>query len=144
MNKHIGSAGVAALFLVAVAAPAMAGKMADPICTDRPGKGSATCTVPKGHFQIETGLADWSLTKSGGTRDTELEVGASAIKYGVTDHLHVEVDVVPLIRTTSRAAGFRDHSSGVGDTLVKVKQELSLGDGPWSRRPKRHTPPSLM
>ena len=124
--------GLWAMAAAASPAPALAGTMSDPICTDRPGKGSATCTVPKGHFQIETGLADWSLTNAAGERDTELDLGASAIKYGVTDHIHIELDVVPLIRTTSRAAGIHDHASGVGDTLVRVKQELALGDGPWS------------
>lgn len=132
MNIHYGSAGVAALFLLAVSAPATAGKMADPICADRPGKGSATCTTPAGHFQFETGLADWSLTKSGGTRKSDLKLGATSVKYGLNDRLHVEVSFTPLVRQTSRSSGGHSTSSGFGDTNVKLKQQLTADGAAFS------------
>ena len=116
---------------VAASSSAVAGTMTDPICTDRPGKASSTCSVAKGHVQLETGLADWSLTKNGNERDTELDLGASAIKYGLTDHLHVEIDLTPYVRLTSRAPGARDRAGGFGDTIVALKQELG-GSGPLS------------
>ena len=56
-----------------------------PICATRPGKSTAPCTTPAGHFQIETGLVDWSLQKSGGERDTSLAIGETTFKYGLTD-----------------------------------------------------------
>lgn len=119
----------ASLLALVTSSPAMARSIPDPICTDRPGKGSATCTVPKGHWQVETGLADWTRVKAGGERSAELDLGASAIKYGLTDRLHVEVDVIPYVRLSSRSAEGRSHATGIGDTLVAVKQELG-GDGP--------------
>src|SRR5205085_9851365 len=83
-----------------------------PICADRPGKSTPTCTVPTGHFQLEAGLADWSLQKSGGERDTSLAIGETVIKYGLTDHSDIQLDVTPWQRATSRGAGFRDSASG--------------------------------
>ena len=76
-----------------------------PICADRPGKGTSTCTVPAGHWQVETGLADWTLDKSGGERDTSLVIGETTVKYGLTDRSDIEVDVTPWQRATSRVAG---------------------------------------
>ncbi|MEO7564738.1 MAG: transporter [Sphingomicrobium sp.] len=117
-----------ALSGLAVAMPVGAGTIDEPICADRPGKGSATCTVPKGHWQIETGLADWSLTKARGERSTEFKLGETAIKYGVGDRTHIEVSFTPLVRNTSRTATARSIDSGFGDVNLKVKQELT-GDG---------------
>jgi hypothetical protein len=74
--------------------------------------------------QVETGILDWSVTREAGTRTTQWAIGASAIKYGVTDTLHVELDVMPYTRTHDRADGIRSTASGFGDLTVKVKQEL--------------------
>src|SRR5690348_14941735 len=98
------------------------------ICADRPGKATATCTVPVGHWQIETGLADWSLQKSGGERDTSLTVGETTIKLGVTDASSIEIDVTPWERTTSRVGGMHDSASGFGDMNVLYKQRLAATD----------------
>ncbi|MBA3670069.1 MAG: transporter [Sphingomonas sp.] len=112
--------------------PATAGKMADPICADRPGKGSATCTTPAGHFQFETGLADWSLTKSSGTRKSDLKLGETSVKYGVNDRLHFEVSFKPLVRQTSRSSAGHSTTSGFGDTTVKLKQQLTADGATFS------------
>ncbi len=132
MNKHDGSAGVATLFLLAVSAPAAAGTMADPICADRPGKGSATCSAPAGHLQFETGLADWSLTKSNGTRKSDLKLGATSVKYGINDRLHVEVSFTLLVRQTSRSSAGHSTTSGFGDTNIKLKQQLTADGAAFS------------
>ena len=66
-----GAAIIAAGLLGAV--PAIAA--ADPICPDRPGKGTATCTVPKGHWQVETGLIDWTRDRAGGFAATSRSSG---------------------------------------------------------------------
>ena len=58
---------------------------ANPICAARPGKSTPACTVPAGHWQVEAGLADWSLQKSGGERDTSLVIGETTFKYGLTN-----------------------------------------------------------
>jgi hypothetical protein len=96
-----------------------------PICAARPGKSTPTCTVPAGHVQLEIGLADWSLQKSGGERDTSLAIGETTVKYGLSGRSDIEVDVTPWERSTSRVAGVRDSASGFGDITVAYKQQLT-------------------
>lgn len=94
----------------------------DPICADRPGKASATCTAPAGHVQLETGLADWTLERSRGQSDTTLIIGATAIKYGLSKRSHIELDVTPF----ERSAGHQ----GIGDVLVRYKHRLTADAAP--------------
>ena len=96
------------------AAPALA----DPICTDRPGKGSAPCTAPAGHLQVETAIADW-IRDDG---ETTLSIGQTAIKYGLTDRSQIELDVTPFERVGGR--------SGFGDTYLRYKHRLTAEDAP--------------
>lgn len=96
-----------------------------PICADRPGKATGTCTAPAGHWQVETGLADWTLDKSGGERDTLLVVGETTVKYGLTDAANIEVDFTPWQRAGSRAGGMHDSASGFGDLNILYKQRLT-------------------
>ncbi len=100
------------------------------ICADRPGKASPTCTVPKGHVQVEIGISDWSRMDSDGERDTALAIGQFAVKYGLTDRSHIEVDVTPWQRQTSRAVGLRDDQSGFGDLRVVYRHLLTSADAP--------------
>jgi hypothetical protein len=101
-----------------------------PICADRPGKATSACTVLAGHWQIETGLADWTLQKAGGERDTSLVLGETTLKYGLTDSSDIEVDVTPWQRATGRGPGFHDSASGFGDVNVIYKQRLTSADAP--------------
>lgn len=111
-------------------ASAAAAEAPQPICADRPGKATSTCTVPQGHWQIEAGVADWSLQKAGGERDTSLVLGETTVKYGLTDRADIEVDVTPWQRATSRAGSFHDSGSGFGDINLIYKQQLSGSDAP--------------
>ena len=101
---------------------------ADPICAARPGKSTPACTVPAGHFQLETGLADWSAGEIGGERDTSLVIGETTFKYGLSDRSDIEVDVAPWQRSTSRGGGFRERASGIGDVTVAYKRQLTGGE----------------
>jgi hypothetical protein len=101
-----------------------------PICADRPGKATSACTVPKGHWQVETGFADWTLQKSGGERDTSLVLGETTVKYGLTPAADIEVDVTPWQRAASRASGVHQSASGFGDVNLVYKQRLSASDAP--------------
>jgi hypothetical protein len=105
---------------------------ADPptICADRPGKATSACTVPGGHFQLETGLTDWTLQKAGGERDTSLVLGETTIKYGLTDASDIEIDVTPWQRATSRFRGVHESTSGIGDVTLVYKQRLTSVDAP--------------
>lgn len=83
---------------------------AGPICADRPGKATPTCTVPAGMIQVESGLADW-------TRD-ELDLGGSAVKFGVTGRLHLELDLPAYV-------DLRNGPSGFGDSAIALKYRLT-------------------
>jgi hypothetical protein len=117
-----GRAIIAAL-LLSTANAALADEQ--PICADRPGKATSTCTVPAGHWQVETGLADWSLDRSAGDRETSLVLGETLIKFGLTDRSDIGVDVTPWQRSTSRGPGFHDSAQGFGDLRVVYKHALT-------------------
>jgi hypothetical protein len=126
VRGHFLSAGTIGLALASAAAAADE----QPICADRPGKATSACTVPAGHWQIETGFADWSLQKSGGERDTSLAIGETTFKYGVSDASDIEVDVTPWERASSRGHGFHDSASGFGDVNLIYKKRLTAIDAP--------------
>ena len=117
----------AALLLVI---PAVAQADEQPICATRPGKSTAPCTVPAGHLQLETGLADWSVQNAGGERDTSLVIGETTFRYGLTDRSEISLDVTPWQRSTSRAGGTHDSTSGFGDLVASYKQGLTSPDAP--------------
>lgn len=117
------------MFAVATLASAVVASAEDaPICAARPGKSTPACTVPAGRFQIETGLADWTLQKDAGERDTSLVIGETTFKYGLTDRSDIEVDVTPWQRATSKVGGVHDRASGFGDVTVGYKQQIMASD----------------
>lgn len=92
-----------------------------PICADRPGKGTATCTAPAGHWQVEVDTVDLTHSGSGGGA-MDFDVFAAAnIKYGLTDRLDVELTLTPW--QTSRGGG-GPNAQGFGDTVVRSKLGL--------------------
>ena len=66
----------------------------EPICADRPSKSTGECTVPAGHWQIETGIADWTHDHDAGDLTV---LGASLIKYGLSSRADIELGVFPLV-----------------------------------------------
>lgn len=99
-----------------------------PICTDRPAKANATCTVPPGEVQLESSLAGWSLTEASGTRAKLVSLGSTVVKLGVTDRSDLQVAVTPYARLTVRDSGNRSRVSGFGDVVVRYKQRLTAAD----------------
>jgi len=98
---------------------------AQPICADRPGKAWATCTVPRGHVEIDIGLAGWSLQNNPGEHETEVAIGETEIRYGLTDRSEIAFDIAPYVRAVSRAGVTRSQHSGVGDLTVFSKNRLT-------------------
>jgi hypothetical protein len=119
----------AAALILGLAAGSAAAADLQPICADRPGKANPTCTVPKGMVQIEMGLVDWSRDSSPGTRSDTLSLASTAIKYGLSDRWHVELDVAPYQALHVRSASLRTHDSSVGDLVVRSKYRMTRGDG---------------
>ena len=99
----------------------------DLICPDRPGKGTGTCTVPKGMVQVETGFIDWTHDEGGGIRSDATMIGSTLVKYGLSDRADVELGFTPLM-TAHSTGGPTD--SGFGDMVVRVKYALTASDAP--------------
>jgi hypothetical protein len=119
-----------AVALVCWSAVAAAAESKDPICADRPGKANPTCTVPPGMVQVETGLVDWSGDNSGGVRTDEFDIGATAVKVGLTDRLHIELDLPAYVDVHSRAGGIGASTSGFGDSGVALKYRVTPTSAP--------------
>jgi hypothetical protein len=99
-----------------------------PICPDRPGKGTGTCTVPAGHVQVETGLVDWAHDRSGGATIDLTTLGATLLKLGISDRADVELGITPLEVLRVRGGGVREKHSSFGDLLVRAKYRLTSDD----------------
>jgi hypothetical protein len=122
----------ALLILFAIAIAPRAARAADeqPICPDRPSKSTGPCTVPQGKWQIETGLIDWSRDRADGIRTDATAWGNSAIKYGVSSNVDIELWLTPLETFSAHGGGQHEHHSSFGDTLVRVKYELTSDNAP--------------
>ena len=96
-----------------------------PICTDRPTKGNATCTVPVGRVQLETTGVGWTRFDMAGARTDNWTVGASTIKFGLTHHSDLQIGFTPLVDVRTRDSGSDHHVSGVGDVTVRYKHRLT-------------------
>src|SRR4051794_10739041 len=85
---------ILAALLVPLAGAATA--QGQPICPDRPSKSTGACTVAAGHWQLETGLVDWTNGHEDAARTDVTLIGASLLKYGLNDRTDIELGVTPL------------------------------------------------
>ena len=115
------------ILILAAAVTSGTGAMAagdQPICTDRPSKSTGECTVPAGHWQVETGLIDW-------THDPPSDfttVGSSLVKAGITDRADIELQITPF--ETLRTSSAHQHDSSFGDLIARVKYRLTPDGAP--------------
>jgi hypothetical protein len=117
-----------ALAAIIVASPALAEET--PICTDRPTKANATCTVPVGKWQLESSAASWSRTRAGGAETKVLTLGSSVMKVGLSDRSDLQISFTPYVRSETRADGIKSSASGVGDLTVRYKHRLTADSAP--------------
>ncbi len=106
------------------AAPADVG----PICTDRPTKSNAVCTVPESMVQIETDLFFWSRTDLGPVRSDVLLYTNPTIKYGIGPDTDIQVNIAPVVEVRNEAGGATTSQTGTGDLFVRLKQRLTGPD----------------
>ncbi|MEO8812067.1 MAG: transporter [Caulobacteraceae bacterium] len=101
------------------------------LCTDRPTKSTAPCTVDPGHFQIESDLVNVTVDHSGGGSVTTWLATDPTLKYGLTPTLDVEAGIVPLAIVVTRdpVTGARTTRTGIGDLFLKAKWNLLGDDG---------------
>ena len=101
-----------------------------PICTDRPTKSNAPCTVPEGMVQVEADLFSWTRIATGPARADVLVYTNPVVKYGLGSNSDIQLNFAPLIKVRTRAGGQTVSQIGVGDLTVRFKQRLT---GPDSR-----------
>jgi hypothetical protein len=100
-------------------------------CPDRPGLGTPACTIDSGHFDIELGIAGWTLDKTPDSRTDLVEAGQLLVRIGLTDSLEAQLGWTAFghVRTRDRASGAVDRASGVGDLTLALRQNLAGPDG---------------
>jgi hypothetical protein len=101
-----------------------------PICTDRPTKSNAACTVPEGMVQVEADLFSWTRIATGPARADVLVYSNPTLKYGLGPDSDIQLNFAPLVEVRTRAGGQTVSQTGVGDLTVRFKQRLT---GPDSR-----------
>lgn len=101
-----------------------------PICTDRPTKSNAACTVPAGMVQVEADLFSWSRLDTGPAHADVLLYTNPTVKYGIGPNSDIQLNIAPLVEVRTRAGGQTVSQTGVGDLTVRFKQRLT---GPDSR-----------
>jgi len=119
------------LMALLIATPAMAQEKVRDLCTDRPGLGTAPCTVDAGHLQLEVGLADWQLDRTADRRSDSFTFGSAVARYGIgpSTELRLGWTAFGHERERDRMTGVVDRTSGVGDVTIGLKQNLAHPDG---------------
>jgi hypothetical protein len=111
--------------------PAPASSEPPAICTDRPTKANSTCTVPKGDWQVESDLVNWTNSSIDGVSADLIVAPNPTLKYGVSKNVDIEVNWAPYQQLTVKAGGVSTRSSGSGDVFVRLKWE-PINNSKWS------------
>ena len=110
--------------LSSLAATAQAEDLRD-FCAERPGKATPPCILDKGHLQLETGLADAIFLRGAAGHGATYSLGASELRYGVTQGTEIQAGWAPLIIDHQRGS---DRVTGVGDAMFGLRTALTDPD----------------
>lgn len=121
-----GLRSAVAALLIMVSGPALAQTAPTvTICTDRPTKANATCTIPSGAFQLETGAASWTRVDGAGATSDVWQFGASVLKFGLSGRSDLQLGFAPLVRAETRVAGRTSAETGAGDVTLRYKRRVT-------------------
>jgi hypothetical protein len=117
--------------LLSLAAPAMAQEAPRDFCAARPGKGSPTCILDQGRWQLELGLIDFSRQTDVSSRTTDWAAGDVLIRHGITPTTELQFGLTIFNRQSvvDRTTGDRVSDDGVGDLSLGVAHSLANPDG---------------
>ncbi len=109
-----------------------------PLATDRPDQTDGVFTVPKGWWQFETGLANYSRRLDTDYRKETWIWGEVNAKYGITDTM--DLQIFWQAYSTERYKGNSEdvdnlgtYKEGVTDLTIRLKKNLFGNDGgPWA------------
>lgn len=97
---------------------------AAPVCTDRPTKANATCTVPAGDWQVETDVVNMTHARQDGVVTDTLYPINPYLKYGLGPDSDVEINWAPSVRIRNKEDGRRHTVSGSGDVTLRFKSRI--------------------
>lgn len=120
---------IAAALLAAMPAAAQQAVPLRELCTERPGLGTPACTVDGGHLQVELGLGDWTLDRSGGGRTDTVLAGDAELRLGVGETTEVRLEWVAFGHLRERDGAAVQRTGGIGDVTLGLKQNLHDPDG---------------
>ncbi len=105
-----------------------------PLCTDRPGKGTSACTVDPGHVQVEVDAYDAAFDRAGTLDMATVISGSPTIKLGIDSTTDIEVTLTPVLNQRSHdiVSGATARASGFGDVVFHAKFLLQGGSGPFA------------
>ena len=95
----------------------------EPICADRPGIASSTCTVPESRVQVELAV-DWSFQDDGGDRSDTLLAGDTLVRVGVGKRTELQFGWTAYGRLRDRIAGIRSRDDSAGDAMIGVRHRF--------------------
>ena len=128
MTRIAAAIAGAALTLLA-AAPALAEDGARDLCANRPGRGSPSCILDVGRFQVEASFADFTHDRQGGaTSDTTL-LGDLAFRLGVTATGEAQLAFSPYVQSRQKDASGSSRVTGYSDLTLAWRQSLMNPDG---------------
>ncbi len=121
----------ALLSLALPGAPAVAQESARDFCAARPGKGSPTCILDQGRWQLELGLVDFSRQTDAQSRTTDWAAGDILIRHGITPRTELQFGLTAFNRQSvlDRTTGAADSTDGFGDISLGFAHSLANPDG---------------
>lgn len=129
----LGAFALAAACVAAMPASAQTVPDADlrDFCADRPGKGTPTCILDVGHWQVELGLFDGARQSGDGFKVESQAWGDAFLRYGVTPTTEIQFGLTSWSReeVTDRTTGISETADGFGDLSVGFRHSLANPDG---------------
>jgi hypothetical protein len=95
------------------------------LCFERPTKSSAPCVLPKGRFQLESDVGNWTVSSYAGVRTDTIEYVNPTLKYGLGDYTDIEANIAPYVDVRTRDDMGVSHLRGVGDLTLRLKHRLT-------------------
>lgn len=122
-----------ALLGLTTTAPAFA-QPSEPLrdfCADRPGKGTPTCILDVGHWQVELGLFDGARQHDDAFKVESWDAADTFVRYGLTETTELQFGITSYVRekTTDRVTGDSETVDGIGHLSVGFRHSLANPDG---------------
>ena len=127
MRRPLFSCFVFGTILIAMATTARSDTR--PLATDRPDRTESPYSIPARWFQFEADLASHGRIEDDGAALTTTSALAFNAKYGLTQHMDVQVVFNPWLRSHLERPGLaNEEDSGTGQAGLRVKYNLGGND----------------